>query len=67
MEAALDPDQPPIAAPQDYFCYTCNTRVNGPDAWETHITGKAHRRRACLAPSTALLRHEQFWARQAAR
>eukprot|EP00974_Lingulodinium_polyedra_P036475 3498457-Lingulodinium_polyedra.AAC.1 len=67
MEAALDPELPPLAAPQDFFCSACNTRVNGPDAWVTHITGKAHRRRARLVPSTALSRHEQFEPRQAAR
>eukprot|EP00974_Lingulodinium_polyedra_P112512 10885012-Lingulodinium_polyedra.AAC.1 len=67
MEASLDPEQPPLAAPQDFFCSTCNTRVNGPAAWVTHITGKAHRRRACPKSGTAFSRHEQFWARQAAR
>eukprot|EP00974_Lingulodinium_polyedra_P087212 8455015-Lingulodinium_polyedra.AAC.1 len=67
MEAPLDPDNRQLAGPRAVLCSSCNTWINGPDAWVTHITGKAHRRRAVPRPETYFSSHEQFWARQAAR
>eukprot|EP00974_Lingulodinium_polyedra_P008064 767397-Lingulodinium_polyedra.AAC.1 len=67
MDDPLGPDQPSHATSCAILCCTCNTWINGSDAWVTHITGRAHRRRANPKPDSAFSSHEQFWAQQAAR